>query len=327
MEGLTAERYGPPGVVRVSRLPVPAVGPDEVLVNVHASAVNTADWRIRAAAFPGILSIPGRLMFGLLRPRNPRLGSEFAGSVVETGASVTRFCPGDRVYGIVPTGGASAQYLSVSQGGAIARIPDSLDFPQAAALPFGALCALVFLSRYADLSPTRRLLVVGASGGVGTYAVQVGKALGAHVTGVAGPDSQAFIAQLGADVTLDYRASPPSVWPSGFDVVFDTFGALRPAEAWRLLAEGGLYLPLNFGLREIVAALLNPLRNRKIKLAVNEDTAEGMSELTTLVEQGRLKPVVEHAFRLRDAAKAHALVETRHRHGSVILLLDRGPLA
>lgn len=322
MKALVFDRYGPPDVIRVAEIPVPPIKPDEVLVRVHASAVNTADWRIRAAAFPGILSIPGRLMFGVSRPRCRRLGSEFAGRVDKAGADVTRFKPGDRVYGIVSPGGAAAEYLAVSETDAVAKMPGSLDFLQAAALPFGGLCALAFLSDFGGLSPGRQVLIVGASGGVGAYAVQIAKALGAHVTGVAGPENQDFVAELGADVVLDYRATPTSDWPTGFDVVFDTFGALGPAEARRLLADGGLFLPLNFGVHEIAAALVNPLRRRKTRLAVSPDTAEGLAALNSLVENGRLKPIVGRVFRLEDAASAHALVETRHRRGSVVLSLD-----
>lgn len=319
MKALTYRSYGPPEVVRVSEVPTPAVSPDEVLVRVHASAVNSADWRIRAADFPGILALPARLMFGLFRPRNPRLGAEFAGTVEGLGPGVTRFKLGDRVYGIVASGGASAQYLAVGQGAAIALVPEGLSLEEAAGLPFGGLCALSFLSDVARLSPGQRLLVVGASGGVGTYAVQIGKALGAEVTGVAGPDNQAFVASLGADRMIDYSTTPLDRWPVGFDVILDTVGRVSPRQARHLLREGGLFLPLIFGLREIGAALVSGFRRKKIRLAVNEDTAEGLARLSALVTGGSLRPVVGASFPLEEAATAHALVQSRHRRGSVVL--------
>ena len=319
MAALARSRYGPPEAVVTVRRPVPALRAGAVLVRVEASAVNTADWRIRAGAFPGVLAVPGRLMFGILGPRNPYLGSEFAGTVARIGPGVTRFRPGDRVFGIVGSGGATAEYLAVPQDAAIAPIPESLAAHEAAALPFGGLCALTFLSDYAGLRPGQRLLVVGASGGVGCYAVQIGKALGAHVTGVASATSAAALRALGADAAIDYAATRPADWPTGFDAILDTVGSLTPRAARRLLGPKGRFLPLNFGLREIGAAALNPLRDRKITIAVNEDTADGLARLAAMVEDGRLRPVVGHRFPLNRAHEAHALVQSRHRRGAVVI--------
>lgn len=321
MKALTYTRYGAPDVVEISDLPRPEAGPGEVLIRVHASAVNTADWRLRAAAFPGIMAIPGRLMFGLTRPRNTRLGSEFAGTVEAVGPQVTRFAPGDRVFGMQPNGGASAEYIAVAEDSAVAPMPASLGFDEAAALPFGGLCALVFLQDVAALRAGQHVLILGASGGVGTYAVQIAKALGAEVTGISGPDSQAFVSGLGADHTVSYRDTRLEDLPGGYDLVFDTVGAARPAEVFGLLKSGGLFLPLNFGLPEIGAALTNPLRARKIRLEVNPDRAEDLARLTGLVEAGSLRPMIDTRFPLAEARAAHALVETRHRQGSVILTM------
>jgi len=319
MKALTYTRFGGPDVVRIEDVEKPTPKENEVLIRVHASAVNTGDWRIRAAAFPGVLAIPGRLMFGILRPRNQRLGSEFAGVVENVGASASRFRVGDRVFGMVTSGGASAEYLAMPETGAIARMPASLSFEEAAGMPFGALCALVFLGEFAALKSDQRVLIAGASGGVGAYAVQVAKALGAHVTGVAGPDSQDFVASLGADETIDYRKTDLATLGAGFDVVFDTFGSISPRLSRRLLVDGGLFLPLNFGLKEIGAMLLNSFLSRKIRLAVNEDRMDDMARLAELVEEGMLRPVIDSVYALEDAEAAHARVESRHKRGSVVL--------
>ncbi|WP_421723282.1 NAD(P)-dependent alcohol dehydrogenase [Bauldia sp.] len=321
MKALTYTRYGPPDVVEVADVPRPEPGAGDVLVRVHASAVNTGDWRIRAAAFPGVLAIPGRLMFGLLRPRNQFLGSEFAGVVDAVGASVTRFAPSDAVFGFSASGGASADYIAVPETSAIAPIPAGLDFDEAAALPFGGLCALVFLADFAGLHAGQTVLIVGASGGVGAYAIQIAKALGARVSGVAGSDSQDFIRDLGADVAIDYRTTDITGLTERFDVIFDTIGVVTPRQSRALLKEGGLFLPLNFGLREIGAALLNSLRDRKIRLAVNGDTAEDLARLADMVESGDLRPVIDTRYPLEDAARAHAHVETRHRKGAIVLTI------
>ncbi len=325
MKALTYERYGVPDVVRITEVARPEPDDGEVLVRVHASAVNTGDWRIRAAAFPGILAIPGRLMFGLFRPRSPRLGSEFAGVVERVGASCARFEEGDRVFGMIASGGASAEYIAVPKKGAIAKMPASLTFEEAAGLPFGGLCALVFLGEFADVKPGQRVLIAGASGGVGAYAIQIAKALGAHVTGIAGPDSQDLVAQLGADETIDYRQTDLATLGGGFDVVFDTYGSISPALSRRLLVEGGLFLPLNFGLREIGAALLNRFRSHKIRLSVNEDRMEDMERLAALVEEGTLRPVLDTVYPFEDAARAHAHVEARHKNGAIVLRIVDAP--
>jgi NADPH:quinone reductase-like Zn-dependent oxidoreductase len=319
MKALTYTRYGPPGVVSVRDMICADPAPGEVRVQVVASAVNTADWRMRAAAFPGVLVVPGRLMFGILKPRNTRLGTEFSGKVEACGEGVSRFKLGDRVYGISPGGGASAEFVNVSETGAIQVAPPMLDLACAAALPFGGLCALSFLRDFAGLSRGQRLLIVGASGGVGVYAIQVGKALGAHVTAVAGPDNQGFTADLGADAVIDYRATKPDAWPRSFDTILDTIGALSPSQARRLLRPGGVFLPLNFGLSELFAALQTPFQSTRVRLRVNEDTAEGLERLNALIETGQLRPVIGQELPLSKAVEAHRIVEARHKRGAVLL--------
>ncbi|MEM9477008.1 MAG: NAD(P)-dependent alcohol dehydrogenase [Pseudomonadota bacterium] len=319
MKALTYSRYGPPEVVDIRDVPRPRTASGQVLVRVHASAVNTSDWRIRAAAFPGITALPGRVMFGLLRPRNPRLGSEYAGVVEEVGDGVTRFAVGDRVFGMTTGGGASAEYLAVPAQSAIARIPDGTSFEQAAALPFGGLAALVFLAQFANVQSGQRVLVVGATGGVGAYGVQIAKALGAHVSGVSGRDSQAFLKSLGADIAIDYTQTELSAIADRFDVILDTIGTMHPRVARSLLRPGGTFLPLNMGLREVAAGLQNPFRSRKVRLAVNPDTAEDLASLAGMVAEGKLVPVIDSVFPLEEARQAHAHVEKRHRRGAVIL--------
>lgn len=328
MKALTYERYGPPDVIRVEEVPRPTPKPDELLIRVHASAVNTSDWRVRAAAFPGITALPARLIFGLFRPRNTRLGSEFSGVVDAVGADVKRFVTGQRVFGITSKGGASAEYLALSETTAVAEIPDDLSFEEAAALPFGGLAALVFLEQFAALKANQRILIVGASGGVGIYAVQIAKALGAHVTGLSGPDSQALVRSLGADVTLNYKTTKLSNIADRFDVILDAVGVVAPRQARKLQRRGGLFLPLNVGLRELVAALLNPVFDRKIRLAVNPNTAKDLLPLAGLVRDSKVQPVIDTVYPLSEAPKAHAHVETRHRTGAIILsILPEEPVS
>jgi NADPH:quinone reductase-like Zn-dependent oxidoreductase len=319
MKALAYERYGPPDVIRVEEVPRPTPKPDEVLIRVHASSVNTSDWRIRAAAFPGIAALPARLIFGLSRPRNTRLGSEFAGVVEAIGKDVKSFVPGQRIFGITSKGGASAEYLALPETSAIEEMPEQLSFEDAAALPFGGLAALVFLEQFASLKANQRVLIVGASGGVGIYAVQIAKALGAHVTGLSGPDSQTLISSLGADVTLNYKKTKFPDIVDRFDVILDTVGVATPRQARKLLRQGGLFLPLNFGMRELVAALLNSFFDRKIRITVNPNTAKDLQRLAGLVRDRRVRPVIDTVYPLSEASAAHAHVETRHRKGAIVL--------
>ena len=327
MKALTYNRYGPPEVVQVSEVPRPDPQPDEILVRVHASAVNTSDWRIRASAFPGIAALPARLIFGLFRPRNQRLGSEFAGVVETVGSQVSKFSPDQRVFGMTPKGGGTAEFVAISEGDAIAKIPEGLSFIEAAALPFGGLAALVFLEQFALVRADQRVLIVGASGGVGTYAVQIAKAGGAHVTGVCGPDSQDFVNGLGADHTINYRATDLGDINGRFDLILDTVGVVSPRMSRHLLHPGGLFLPLNIGLREVGAALLNPIRCRKIRLGVNKNSEIDLERLVELVRAGRIRPAIDSVFGMHHAAAAHDLVERRHRKGAVILEVESVKLA
>lgn len=326
MKALTYNRYGPPEVIQVSEVPRPEPKPHEVLVRVHASAVNTSDWRIRAAAFPGVTALPARLIFGVLRPRNKRLGSEFAGVVEAVGLQVTKFAVGQPVFGMTPKGGATAEYITIAEDAAVADIPEGLSFNEAAALPFGGLAALVFLEQFANVSMGQSVLIVGASGGVGSYSVQIAKAAGAHVTGVSGPESQSFVKDLGADQMINYRATDLATINDRYDIVLDTVGAISPRLSRHLLKQRGLFLPLNIGLRELAAALLNPFRDRRIRLGVNNNSARDLKRLAELVSGGSLIPVIDSVFGMNRIVEAHELVELRHRKGAVIVeIVDARP--
>ncbi len=319
MKAAIYTQYGPADTVRIAQLPTPAPGPEEVLVRVRASSVTTADWRLRASAFPGLLWLPGRLITGLFAPRNPVLGMDFAGEVVATGHAVTRFRPSQRVFGF-SGGGGHGEYLTVSQDAAIAVTPDALSDTDAAALPWGGLAALVFLRDVAHLRAGQHVLIVGASGGVGAYAVQIAKALGATVTGVASAANADFVRGLGADRVIDYRRESPAAAVDAYDLVFDTVGATRYPQMLRALKRKGLFLPLNFGGRELWHILLARLiRGPRLALHVNADKAEDLQVLLDLVAAGKLRPVIDRRFALDDIRAAHAHVETRHRRGAVIV--------
>lgn len=318
MKAAVYDRYGPADVVTLGDLPRPEPKRGEVLVRVAASSVTTADWRLRAAAFPGIMRVPGRLMFGLCRPRKPVLGGDFAGEVAAVGPGVRRFRADDRVFGFSGLG-AHAEFLTMAETGAIAHRPENLGVAEAAATPFGALAALVFLRDYAGLLPGQRLLVMGASGGVGAFAAQLGRVMGAQVTGVAGPANQALLRGFGVQ-PVDYSLRDITDGPQRFDVILDTVGALGFARARRILTPRGRFVPLEFGAREIAQALVSALAGGpRVMIGVSGDSAADLDQIARLLARGALHPVIGARLPLDCIVEAHRLAETRHKRGSIVI--------
>ncbi|MCB1490289.1 MAG: NAD(P)-dependent alcohol dehydrogenase [Rhodobiaceae bacterium] len=324
MKAAIAETYGPAELIRIGDVPRPAVGDDTVLVEVHAAAVTTADWRIRASAFPAFAWIPGRLMFGLLRPKDPVRGTDFSGRVAEVGSKVTRFSPGDAVFGFSGRG-AHAAFVAVSEGGPISRKPESLSDAEAAAVPFGALAALGFLRDFAKIKAGERVLVGGASGGVGVFLVQLAKHFGAHVTGIASTANLGLVRNLGADRVIDYTQTDFAMEDAEYDVVLDTVGAISVSKARRVLAADGRFVPIEFSFAEIAGALIAPLLGRqRVIIGVSGDRQADLDFIGGLLESGAIRPVVDAVFPLEEIIAAHRRVEGRHKRGSVVVAIAAG---
>ncbi|MDU8910002.1 NAD(P)-dependent alcohol dehydrogenase [Aestuariicoccus sp. MJ-SS9] len=319
MKAAVNTSYGPAEAVTLTDLPTPAPGPKEVLIRVRASSLTTADWRLRASAFPRLMWLPGRLMFGLFRPRDTVRGSDIAGEVVAVGHAVTRFSPGDRIFGNIGQGG-HAEYALASEDATLLHTPDSLDDASAAALPFGAIAALVFLRDVAQVRPGQNVLIVGGSGGVGAYAVQIARDLGAHVTAVASAANARLMRELGAERTIDYRTENVAGSVDRYDLVFDTVGATTLPQMRRALRRNGLFLPLNFTGAEIWQLLRSKLLGGpRIVLHVNGDSRDDLQWLLDAVTEGRLRPVIDRRFPLDRIVEAHRHVEGRHRRGAVVI--------
>lgn len=320
MRAATHDRYGGSDVVTIAEIDEPVIADNQLLVAVHASSVTTADWRLRASAFPGGMWLAGRLMTGLFRPRNRVLGMEFSGVVARTGSKVTRFATGDAVFGNAGSG-AHAEYLAIDEDGALAAKPPALSHAEAASLPFGAVTALVFLRDFARLKSGQRILIIGASGGVGVHAVQIARHMGAHVTGVTSTDNVKLVADLGADRVVDYRKEDLNEIGGNFDLVFDTAGIVRFARARRLLNADGLFLPLEFGIGDVLTALRCAItRSRqRIGLHVSGDAQADVEAIADMAATGALNPVIDSRYPLSEIGRAHERVETRHKRGSVII--------
>ncbi|MEM1431791.1 MAG: NAD(P)-dependent alcohol dehydrogenase [Pseudomonadota bacterium] len=320
MKRAMSREYGPAESISIEPMAPPVPGPGEIAVRVEAAGVTTADWRLRAAAFPGASALFGRLLFGLRRPRQPVRGTDFAGHVTAVGSGVTRFDVGDAVVGIRKAGGAHADALVIAETEIVLRRPEGLSAAEAAALPFGALTAHAFLHEVARVSAGQRVLILGASGAVGNYAVQLAVAAGAHVTAVAGAAAQARLREMGAERTIDYTEAPITAEDGGFDLIFDTAGVLRFAQAADLLHPKGVFLPLEFGLGDAPRALWQRLHGGpRLVLHVSTERRSDLEQLLALVARGALRPVIGARLPFAQIVEAYRRVESRHAGGPVVV--------
>lgn len=313
MRAVQYDRYGPPEVLRVDEVPTPRPGPGEVLVEVHAASVDAGEIAFRA----------GRMRWMTRAGFPRRTGGDFAGRVVEAGAGVSEWRTGDTVWGLMPhlTFGAIAEYVAVPER-RLSRAPKNLSLLDAAALPVSGTTALTALRDKAQLVPGERLLVRGAAGGVGSVAVQLGKALGAHVTALAGARNVDWVAELGADVALDYRTTRSGDLDR-FDVIVDVVGTDLGAYQARLSGRGRL-IALAFDPDRIVASMLGTgvraaVRPRRVKLFSNDPSADRIAELARSVEAGDVRPVIDRVFSMADIAEAHRGLEAGGVRGKFVI--------
>jgi NADPH:quinone reductase-like Zn-dependent oxidoreductase len=318
------DRYGPAEVVRIVDRPVPEIGDEEVLVRVGASAVGVTDAVSRSGS-PWF----ARLFFGLRRPKYPMLGTEFAGTVERVGAHVTRLAPGDRVFGAAEVGaGATAEYVVVGQHGAVAKAPAGLDAAHAVATVDGFLTALPFLRDAGEVRPGRSVLVNGASGTVGSAAVQLAKHLGASVTAVTSGQNAELVRSLGADRVVDRTREDFAAERDAYDVIFDAVGKRSFGACRRALTAHGVYLTtVPTGAIMLQAPWTRLFRGgRRAAIAftgLRDSRTKGveLEQLAALVESGAFVPVVDRILPLDDLVAAHRRVETGHKVGSVVIAM------
>ncbi|WP_448070678.1 NAD(P)-dependent alcohol dehydrogenase [Georgenia yuyongxinii] len=325
MRAAVYRRFGAPEVVRVAEVPRPSPGRDDVLVRVHASTVSAADHRARSRNVPRGLWLPAALGIGAFRPRHRVLGMDVAGVVEAVGDAVTRFQPGDEVIAMLGGRfGGHAEYARVPQDGAITAKPRNMTFDEAVTLVFGGITARAFLNRVA-LGPGATVLVNGASGAVGTAAVQLAKDAGAHVTGVCSAANAHLVTSLGADRVIDY-ATEEFTAEATYDVVLDCVGNAPFERVGAAVRPGGALLLVVADLRGV---LLAPWRSRRSGKLVTADVgryrAEDLAQLVALAESGRYRAVIDRSFDLTEIAAAHSYVDTGRKRGSVVLsgLADR----
>ncbi|MCB1605945.1 MAG: NAD(P)-dependent alcohol dehydrogenase [Xanthomonadales bacterium] len=322
---VTARCYGSPEVLRLERLALPALQPQQVRVQVRAAAVNPLDWHYLRGK-PYVM----RLAAGIGRPDNVRVGVDFAGVVSEVGAEVTRFAVGDEVFGA--RNGALAETLTLSEDGLLIHKPSNVSFAQAGAVAVAATTALQALRDHGGLQSGERVLINGASGGVGTFAVQIAKAMGANVTGVCSARNEQMVRAIGADRVIDYKRADYTQLAERYDLIIDMVGnhALSAnlgvlGERGRLVMVGGNkagdYLgPLTDALWLRVVA---PFLDKPAGSMLAELRREDLQTLADWMESGALSPVVDRVYPLQRAAEAIAYLEQGHARGKVVVSVER----
>ena len=327
MKAIVQQGYGAPAdVLKLTEVDTPAVGDQEVLVSVRASSANPWDWHFIRGE-PVLMRPAG--IGGIRRPKFLIPGGDLAGTVAQVGAQVTGFAPGDHVYGFGH--GAFAEYVAVPQG-KLARKPSNLTFEQAAAVPLGAITAIQGI-RAGGLQVGQHVLVLGASGGVGTFAVQIAKHLNAEVTGVCSTGNVDLVRRLGADHVIDYTNQDIFTGPARYDLVFQLGGTYAPAAIRKVLtAKGTLIQSYGDGNRwfgpignMIKAAVLSPFVGQTLKSFTARETTESLDEITDLIETGQLTPVIDRTYPLAEAAQAVALVEQGRPAGKVTVTVISDP--
>lgn len=320
MKAAICRRYGPPSAITIAEVPAPLPVPGELLIAVEAAGLTSGDARIRGARAPGGMGPIIRLVFGLRGPRRRVLGREYAGRVLASGAGVTRFAPGEAVFGITDGMhlGAHAEQVVVKADGLILPRPDDLTVPEAAAFFFGGLTAADFLLDQCALQAGERVLVVGGTGAVGSAALQIARHHGAHVTALAAADNLALARALGADVALDYRTAPA---PGPFDVILDVPGLMPDAAA--RLAPGGRLGLVTAGLAATLGAMLRPRRagGRRLCAGMVRETPQAMARLVALHRAGAYRPLIGAQFPLSDIAAAHAQADSGHKRGNLVIAM------
>jgi NADPH:quinone reductase-like Zn-dependent oxidoreductase len=315
MKAAVYGRYGQPDVLQVKEVERPIPRNNEILLNIKATAVNSGDVRLRKADPFAV-----RFIFGLTRPKIKILGSVFSGQVVSIGEDVKHFKVGDFVFGHTDMSfGSYAEYICLPENASIALKPSNISHKEAAVIPFGGVTALHFIKK-AMIKPGQKVLVAGASGAVGSAAVQLAKSLGAIVTGVCSSANIALVQSIGADKVIDYTKEDFTQNGEIYDVIFDTVNAISVSRSLKSLSKNGIMILSAAGMSEMLQDLwISMTSNKKVMTGVISHTGKDIVFLKGLIEAGQLKPVIDKTYSLEQIAEAHAYVEKGHKKGNVAI--------
>ncbi|HFJ9483939.1 NAD(P)-dependent alcohol dehydrogenase [Bacillus cereus] len=301
MKAIICTKYGPPNLLQLQNVEKPKPKKNEVLVKIHATSVSTGDCRIRGFNSPLLFWIPMRIILGFRKPRKPILGVELSGEIEDIGTDVTQFKKGDQVFALTELNlGGYAEYTCVHESGLIALKPTNVTYEEAAVIPFGGTSALHFL-RKGQIKKGQRVLIYGASGSVGTAAVQLAKYFGATVTAICSSSNFELVTALGADNVIDYMKEDFTKRGEHYDIIFDAVGKYKKSLCTDALMPNGKYVSVNGMMAKV--------------------SKEDMNLLKQLAETEKLKPVIDRTYRLEEIAEAHIYVEKGHKKGNVSITL------
>ncbi|SMQ64165.1 NADPH:quinone reductase [Bacillus sp. OV166] len=323
MRGIEYTKYGPPDVLQLKEIEKPSPKENEILVKIKATTVTVADIRARSFTVPPAFWLPARITLGFRQPKKTTLGMELAGEIESVGKGVKRFKEGDQVFAASLLGfGAYAEYKCLPEDGPVSIKPSNLTYEEAAAIPIGARTALYFL-RKANIQSGQRVLVYGASGSVGSYAVQIAKYLRANVTGVCSTTNIELVKSLGADQVIDYTAEDFSSKGETYDVIFEAVDKSSFSDCMKSLKKDGTYINVTVPLPGVRMLWTKLTSSKKLILSQNSpETSEALDFLKELVETGKLKVVIDRSYAFEEIIEAHKYVEKGHKKGNVVITVE-----
>ncbi|KAA2217223.1 NAD(P)-dependent alcohol dehydrogenase [Maribacter flavus] len=323
MKAIVFKRYGEPEVLQIEEIKKPVPKNNEVLIRIFATSVTAEDPKMRGFNHPPLLKLPVGLMFGFKKPKNPVLGIEFSGTIEAIGKEVKKYKIGDEVFGYTGLSfGAYAEYKCMPENGLIHYIPENLSFEESACMVNGPLSALAYMKKKGNIKQGDKILIYGASGSVGTAAVQLAKYFGAHVTGVCSTKNIELVSSIGADIVIDYTCQDFTQTEEKYDLLFDTVGKTSMKECLKLLRPKGRYLLTEFGFSHILASIFTSLfKSKKVIVASSNFywKIEDLELFREIAEKGYFKPVIDKTFPLERIIEAHKYVELGHKAGNVAI--------
>ena len=323
MKAIVCTKYGAPDVLQIREVEKPVPRDNEILVKVHATTVTTGDCRIRSFTLARWFWLPGRIMYGLTKPRKGIPGNELSGEVESVGKDVKRFKIGDQVFGIswgTSFQGATAEYKCLPEDGMVAIRPADMTHEEAAALPVGGLTALHFLRKgNSNIQSGQKVLIYGASGSVGTFAVQLARYFGAQVTGVCSTANMEMVRSLGADIVIDYTKEDFTRYGRIYDVIFDTVGKISFSHCKNSLKQGGRYLTTDWPLLQ--ALWTSMAGSKRVIIGMAGRNLEDLIFLKELFEAGEIRSVIDKRYPLEQTAEAHRYVDKGHKKGNVVITI------
>ncbi len=324
MKAFICEKYGPPNVLKLKEVNKPIPKENEVLIKVHTTTVNAADCNARGLSFiPTGLKLIAKLMMGFKKPKKKILGSVLAGEIEAIGKDIKSFKIGDKVYGTSDQLGAYAEYACRTEESTLIKIPDNISFEEAASIPYGALTALYFLQNMAEIKSSQKVLIKGASGGVGVYAVQLAKYFGAEVTGVCSTRNIEFVRSLGADKVIDYSKEDFTRANEKWDVILDIVVKNTSfSKHKKSLNTNGYYLAIAGGLNDMLQMMWTSIKGGKKVMfggGNNCGNFENFNFINELIEKRELKPVIDKSFSFQQMIEAHQHVEGGSKRGNITI--------